>query len=190
MSVFVLPKDLPRRARLVLALAFTVIDDSGEVNPEGFPPSALTTLRRLTGHRKRGVQYALKELERFGLASTRIEQKTLRVRVDLQALKVEGGCEACGSPARGTGRWCARCKQVEGRDDRAWQVKALELHDMGLSPRRIAVRLDRPMFAGSAEDGRDPNGGAVVPYLLAKGLLGPEWAERLREATRGNGKGE
>lgn len=195
MSTFALPQQLSRKARLVLFAAFSVVDDTGEVMPEGSPPSSITTLRRLTGTDRWSILEALAELEAFDLcARWRVfyigrtqPVNATRVRIHLEGLRLRDACEACGSPSRGTGRWCARCKQVLGRDDRAWQIRALEMHDQGVSPRRIAVLLDRPLWKGSADDGRDANGGAVVPYLLSKGALGAEWGERLRLALSGGG---
>lgn len=185
MSTFEMPANLSRRGRSMLALAFTVIDDRGDVALEGDPPSAMTTLMKVTGHTRQNVWASLRDLRDEGLAKSWKQDGGLRVRVNLDELHVEGACIECGSPSKGTGRWCARCKQIFGRDDRAWQVKALELHDKGLTPTRIAVKLDRPLYVASNDDGRDAHGGAVVPFLLGKGLLGPEWATRLREARRG-----
>lgn len=187
MSTFVLPPNLPDGVPLLLFAAFTVCDDTGRVEPEGEPPSSIATLMRLTRHDDSTIRRNLRALEQHGLASRTAPApgRGVVVRIHLERLKVRDGCQVCGSPARGTGRWCARCKQVLGRDDRAWQIRALELHGEGMSPPRIAAVLNRPLFVASADDGRDPNGGAVVPYLLGQGLLAASWAERLREAQRG-----
>lgn len=190
MSTFILPRDISRRARLVLFAAFTVMDDRGWVPHEGRPPSSLGILRHLCGDVTRSnITNSVKALVAHDLAEVhRIPgpRRGVRVRIKVEGLRVEGQCAVCSSLAHGTGRWCARCKQIFGRDDRAWQVRALELHDQGISPRRISVLLNRPMWAASEEDGRSAHGGAVVPYLLEQGELGPEWAERLRSATRGH----
>lgn len=161
--------------------------DDGEVDLTGTPPSALTTLCAQTGNRRSNVSEALRQLQAEGLCTVRRTGKPpcLRVKFDVAKIIFGDACIVCGSGAKGTGRWCARCKQVLGRDDRSWMIRVLELHGEGYSPPRIAAVLDRPLFVASAVDGRDPHGGAVVPYLLGKGLLGPSWASRLREATRG-----
>lgn len=114
-------------------------------------------------------------------------RRGVRVRILLGNLRVTSQCEAEGCPriAEKTGKWCARCRQLFGRDDRAWQVRALELHAKGLTPTRIAIVLDRPLWAASEPDAR-ASGGAVVPYLLEQGVLDAAWAERLRVATRGH----
>jgi hypothetical protein len=172
--------------------SFSVVDDDGWVQMTGKPPSALRTLCDLRGITAQNVRAAIRDLERFAIVRRKrnycpgYHGTTLALQVDIAGLNIVGGCEVCGAPAKGTGRWCARCKQVEGRDDRAWQVKALELYDAGVSPTRIAVRLQRPMYvAPLADDGREMRGGAVVPFLLFKGRLGDEWARRLKEAQRG-----
>ena len=113
MSVFALPRWLPRRARLVLFAAFTVIDDSGWVHGEGNPPSAMRTLTRLCDVQASAMRPSLRLLETADLATCRLKRFGrsfhLAVRIHLETLHVEGACEECGSPARGTGRWCARC---------------------------------------------------------------------------------
>lgn len=181
-----MPPNLSRRAQRLLECSFSVMDDNGEVEPTGTPPSVMTTLCKKTGNKRWNCWAALRELQEEGLAEVTYVWRAMRVRFVLIGLQIEGGCKVCGSLAKGTGQWCAGCKQRFGRDDRAWQVRALELHDMGLSPRRISVLLNRPMWSGSEIDGRDPRGGAVVPFMIDKGVLGAEWAERLREATRGS----
>lgn len=185
MSTFTLPCNLTARARTTLFAALTVCGDDGEIPPEGAPPSVVTTLRRLRGINKREhIIGGLRDLEAEGLATVWRQWRSLHAKIHLGKLRPRDGCQYCGSLARGTGKWCARCKQILGRDDRAWQIRALELHDTGSSPRVIAVILDKPMWVGAIEDGLGRSQ-AVVPYLLSKGVLGPEWAERLRNATRG-----
>lgn len=196
MSVFALPRWLPRRSRLVLFAAFTVIGDDGWIVGEGNPPSAMRTLTRLCDAAPSNVRRSLRLLESAELATCVMRRFGrsfhLAVRIHLGELRVEGSCAECGSPSRGTGRWCAYCKQVVGRDDRAWQTKALELWGMGLSPPRIAARLRLPMFERRSDDGREAGGAAIVPFLVAHPDLAdwPEreaWSQRLREMGKGSG---
>lgn len=196
MSELVIPRNLSLPARLVLAWSFTCIDEEGFIAPLGKPPSAMTRLVRLTGLHAASVRYALRELEEASLMQTQViglgrgRSTIMRIQVLLSMLKVIDGCEACGSPARGAGRWCARCKQIEGRDDRRWQVKAKEQFLLGVSPTLIASRLDVPLFVGSAKDGRSPNGGAVVAYLAedpdTRPFLDREWIDKLHERRKGS----
>jgi DNA-binding transcriptional ArsR family regulator len=179
-----LPREISRRARLILFACWTVSDDEGEVEAWGKPPSCMTTLMLCTDHEQGSVRHGLRELERAGLVKRRYEDKILRVKV-LQEPPAQGVCESCGRKTMGTGRWCAVHKQTEGRIDRSWQVAALELHKLGYEPIRIATILRRPLLVASHDDGRNPNGGAVVPFLLSKGRLDDTWRERLREAENG-----
>lgn len=191
-----IPLDVSRAARLILAYCWLVSDDEGNVELWGSPPSALTTLMECTGHQRRAVYEGLRELHDKGHALVRYRgrdgvvfdepggSRVLVVKV-LAEPPASGICEQCSRKTKGTGRWCADCKQTVGRSDRAWQVAALELHKLGYEPARIAAILDRPLFAASANDGRSANGGAVVPFLISKGMLGEEWRERLRNALNG-----
>lgn len=180
-----LPKQLTRKARSMLDTCMLCMDQDGEVIATGSPPSVMHTLRQRTDYTRQSVRKSLRELHELGLILVRYKDKCLRVKVIVAKPVLEGICESCGKPANGTGRWCAHCKQTEGRSDRRWQVAALELHDCGHTPARIAVLLQRPLMVASHDDGRNPNGGAVVPFLLSKGKLGAEWATRLREAMNG-----
>lgn len=191
-----IPLDVSRSARLILAYCWLVSDDDAEVELWGSPPSALTTLMECTGHQRKSVWEALRELHEKGHVLVRYRTRdgalvdehgggnvlTVKVLAEPPASSV---CDACSRKTKGTGRWCADCKQTVGRADRSWQVAALELLKLGYEPTRIASILDRPLFAASANDGRNANGGAVVPFLISKGMLGEEWRERLRNALNG-----
>jgi hypothetical protein len=194
-SGFVLPTQLTERAESLLWRLLSVVEEeTNEVPPEGIPPSAMTTVMRVSKHRtRRNTERALADLEAAQLVRrSYVPRKGHRggelLRLHVVRLRRDGQCEiGCGRIAENTGRFCARCKQILGRRDRSWQAAAIELHWQGVSPLRIAVILGREPWRGSGGDGRDPNGGAVVPYLMGQGLLDPrEWAERLREATRGS----
>lgn len=192
MSVFALPLDMPARARALLYASLMVVDSRGVVEPSGTPPRAMKTLMTLCGVTRRNIERALVQLRRFDLVETARAHHALTVRIKLEQLRVMGGCEVCGNPARGTGRFCAFCKQREGRDDREWQIRAIELFGAGLSPPRIAARLRMPLFVARAEDGREAGGGAVVPFLVSHPDLREwrereAWSQRLREMDKGSG---
>lgn len=178
---------LTLKANALLAWSLLALDGADGVVMSGSPPSALRTLCTLTGKQRANVRRALLELRAHGIVVTSRAgvHGPLRIHVVRSAVAAIGVlCVTCTRPTRGAGRWCPDCKQ-KYRSDRAWQQDAEQLHRAGHSPLTIAGKLDRPMYVASAEDGRNANGGAVVPYLIGKGLLGEEWAERLREAERG-----
>lgn len=204
--MFVMPKNLSRRAQELLTCAMRVTDEGGAVWPTGTPPSALTTLKNVMRKDARNIRTALRELQREGLAYTYLfiprargeKPRTrpqgggrghggMRVVINVSGAPwVDGLCATCGTATNGTGRWCAEHKQTEGRRDRRWQIAAEVLFEVGHSPQRIATLIQKPYLVASFEDGRTANGGAVVPYLLGAGLLGPEWTETLRNAAMGN----
>jgi hypothetical protein len=154
----------------------------------------MTTLVNVMRKQPAAIRRALKEVKHEGLAHTYLVvhkgkqgRGGLRVVLNVSGIPwVAGLCATCGKGTNGTGRWCAEHKQKEGRHDRKWQVAAEYLLEVGHPPITIASILRRPFLVASNEDGRSANGGAVVPYLLGQGLLGPEWSEALRAAAMGN----
>lgn len=203
MTTYVVPQNLSRRALELLSGAQRHADENGVVWPTGTPPSSLTTLKNALRKDARNIRTALRELEREGMAHTYLlvhkERASCRAQgggrghggwrvvVNVSGTPwVAGLCATCGIATNGTGRWCAEHKQKEGRHDRKWQVAAEHLLELGYPPLKIAGLLRRPYLVASNDDGRSANGGAVVPYLLGRGLLGLEWTETLRAATMGN----
>lgn len=97
--------------------------------------------------------------------------------------RADGGCRNCG---RATNQqWCPTCKQGL-RGDLAWRLQAVELAVRNLAmhneckPASIAVAVRQPLFPQPDEE---QDGQAVVPYLLAMGLLGPDWMRALAEVV-------
>ena len=196
MSELVLPRNLSLPARLVLGWAFTCHDDRGEVQPAGKPPTAVKRLTNLTGLHDASVRYAVRELEEASLMQTQVIGRGrgrgvhMRIFLLLDRLKVEGVGE-CGHVTSTAGqRFCARCKQLEGRDDRAWQLKAKEYFFEGIPIPVIATRLSKGIYLASDDDGRSANGGAIVPFLAedpdTSPFLKKEWRDRLAEIRKGS----
>lgn len=204
-SMLTLPQ-LPRRALLVLNVAMRQMDAYGYVDEHGDPPSAMTTLMHSCQMNRGNVWQGLRRLEERDLA-TRIyadepsrrsrrryrHGQPLRVRIHIERLRLTNACGQCGKPADYRDRWCGRCFQLFGRDDRAWMFRARDYFGRGKTPSEIAVLVSRPMYEARNDDGRDGSGGnAVVPWLINDPELADwpereEWVRRLNEWKKGRG---
>lgn len=93
-------------------------------------------------------------------------------------------CEGClkelPESTRNSARWCDDCRQTLGRVDRAWQSKAIALVVAGKEPSEISQALRQPLWVRDVEDNQTS---AVVPFLLAEGLIGDEWRDALEEVV-------
>jgi len=182
-----LPRDVTRRERLVLFGALLIADEAtGEVCGELKGESGKQRLMRLLDHSEGArMKETLRALENRGL----IRRIRTRLFVVLGAFVGPRVCEGCRDPMYNTGRaaarWCAGCRQVIGRSDRAWQLKAISLLVAGKTPPEIHAALKRPLWR--APDG-DTQSSAIVPYLLAQGLLDATWRVALKRALEGGGE--
>lgn len=174
-----LPRELSRRARAVLLAAQWVADpESGEVTGG---QQAIADVLGIEDKTRRSIGRALAELEENRLVRRGGNPVGARIFVRTPAFS-PGGCSNCYTPIK-AGRWCAKCRQ-SFRADRAWQLKAIQLHVDGKTPAEIAVACDRPLWR-THEDDQRRGGVAIVPFLLEQGLLGPKWRKALSAALAG-----
>lgn len=178
-DVVSLPRDVPACARRAYVTAAHLADAAGEV------PRGMVGLQEALGlDDRRSVQRAVSLAERHGLL--RREDRNVggrhRIRRLFVVRRIEGGCRNCGKPGQVL---CPTCKQGL-RSDLVWRLEAVELAVRNLAthgevkPASVAVAVRQPLFP-QLDDEQD--GQAVVPYLLAMGLLGPEWLRALAEVV-------
>lgn len=177
-----LPRDLVRSARAAVYAALAIADpDTGEVD------GGMAALHDALGHDDEGsTRRAVAAAESWGfLRRVHVRGSAPHLYVVRARMRNGGHCALCLEPSK-AGRFCAKCKQVAGRDDRKWQLKAIVLAVEGKSPPEISVAVNRPLWTTREEDG--DQGSAVVPFLLAEApwLLKPDaetWRRALLEAT-------
>lgn len=183
-----LPWDVTKRERLVLFAALHLADEAtGEVRGEHEGESGMHRLMRAIGHSDQNrIRETLRMLEDRRLTMRR----NRRLFVVLSAFSGGCLCEGCQGPIpptiRGAQRWCVVCRQTLGRGDRTWQQRAIVLWVAGKTPPEIHAALCRPLWR--AVDG-DNQSSAIVPYLLAQGLLDDTWRQALKRALEGGGEG-
>jgi hypothetical protein len=178
-----LPRDMPRRARLVLFAALAVVDDLTREVAGGF-----AELQRLTGiDTRQKLSRNLQWLELAGFVRRGGQPVGTRIFVRDVALLARAGrtCRGCTrvlpQSTRNSGRWCDGCRQTLGRVDRAWMPRAIALAVEGKTPPEIAAIVHWPLWRPPDEHAGQAS--AVVPLLLAEGLVGEEWREALEHAV-------
>ena len=167
MSVRRFARDVPRAVQHAVRAALELVDDTGEV------AGGMVALQAALGHDSpSATRESVAQAEAWGLMRRTgpVGHGVRRVFVVVARLK-SGACSTpgCEKDPTSSGR-CRLCSSVE-RADRTWRSRVIEMSVAGMSPPTIAAHVQRPTFPD------------VVTVLLGEGLLGPEWAERMREAT-------
>jgi len=167
MSARKFDRNVPRSVQHAVRAALEMVDDTGEVT------GGMHALQAALGHDSpSATREAVAQAEAWGFMRRTgpIGHGTRRLFVVVARLK-DGACATPGCERLPTtsGR-CRLCSSVE-RADRTWRSRVIEMGVAGMSPPLIAAHVQRPTFPD------------VVAVLLGEGLLGSEWAERMREAT-------
>lgn len=174
-----LSRDIPACARRAYVTAAQLANEAGEV------VGGINALRIAMGLDARSnAARAVAIAEHHGLLRRDDIGRGGRHRVRrlFVVRRVEGGCRNCGTPGQAL---CPTCKQGL-RSDLVWRHRAVELAVRNLAthgevrPASVAVAVRQPLFPQQDEE---QDGQAVVPYLLAMGLLGPEWQRALAEVV-------
>lgn len=172
-DVVSIPRDVPACARRAYLTAANLADETGEV------PRGVAGLQVALGLDSSGPVYRAVAFAEEHRLLRRLRDRSGRLFV---VRRVEGGCRNCGTPGQAL---CPTCKQGL-RSDLVWRHRAVELAVRNLAthgevkPASVAVAVRQPLFP-QLDDEQD--GQAVVPYLLAMGLLGPEWLRALAEVV-------
>lgn len=170
-----------REQRVLLLCLVTCDEETGEV-----PGGKAELVRTLGILEPENVRLALVSLENRALLRRGGQPVGTRIFVALSRFATGPLCEGCKTPlpqsTRGGAKWCAGCRQTLGREDRKWQAKAIRLWAEGKSPPEIHLALTRPLWRAPADDNQSS---AIVPFLLAEGLLDDTWREALQRALEG-----